>query len=110
MESASRAQLIFNNMLQNSALAIKRTARLYNMGMLNLSRSVDEPLDDGSCALVGTQCSVSEELGVGVYIGTAGGVLASCDEANGASNQLISRGQAFDTFVFFSWPSYDDTT
>lgn len=38
-ESAYRAQLMINDMLQNAAMAIKRTSQLYTMGQWAAIRS-----------------------------------------------------------------------
>eukprot|EP00667_Euglena_gracilis_P027442 EG_transcript_33892 len=73
IESASRAQIIFNNMMQNRILALKRQVRLYEWGAYTLNRSKDEPQNDGSCTLLGLMCAASTEVGSNVLMGTAAG-------------------------------------
>eukprot|EP00667_Euglena_gracilis_P021342 EG_transcript_23338 len=105
-ESALRAQLLFNDMMQNAAMGIKRTAQLYDMGMANLSRPAEQPLDDGSCTLMGALCYAGAELGVGLYVGTAGGAMVSCYPTTRASNNVVRRGAAADNYTTLYFPPF----
>eukprot|EP00667_Euglena_gracilis_P021682 EG_transcript_23843 len=104
-ESARRAQLLFNDMLQTAAMGIKRTAQLYDMGMVNLSRPMDQPLDDGSCTLMGALCYARAELGVSLYVGTAAGAMVEC-YPDMAANYLVRRGAAVDTYIVPEFPPF----
>eukprot|EP00667_Euglena_gracilis_P001806 EG_transcript_1808 len=108
-ESALRAKLIFNDLIQNAATAIKRTADLYAMGMVNLSRPMEAPLDDGSCTLMGSLCFAGYEMGVDLYIGTAGGPSISCYLSSSASNRLVQRGPTADNYTIVNFVPYIPT-
>eukprot|EP00668_Euglena_longa_P028282 GGOE01035476.1.p1 GENE.GGOE01035476.1~~GGOE01035476.1.p1 ORF type:complete len:1062 (+),score=255.96 GGOE01035476.1:261-3188(+) len=108
-ESAQRAQLIFSNMLENCILAIQRPSRLFQLGMLNLTRPLDQPMDDGTCTLVGALCSASAELGVSVYVGTYTGSTSSCDVTDVADTLVVHRGAVSDNYTFFDWAPYNDS-
>eukprot|EP00667_Euglena_gracilis_P002143 EG_transcript_2142 len=105
-ESALRAQLVFNDMLQSNAMALKRTAQLYDMGLLNLSRPVDQPFDDGSCTLMGSLCYPAAELSVALYLGTAGGARLACNTTGWATNQLLVRGDVNDMYSYLDFVPY----
>eukprot|EP00667_Euglena_gracilis_P013681 EG_transcript_14133 len=106
MEAALRVQLVFGEMLQSSAMAIKRTAQLYDFGMLNLSRTVDQPLDDGTCTLMAALCTASAEFGLTLYAGTAGGAKVKCNASDIVSNLVVDWGASADTFIYSYFPPY----
>eukprot|EP00667_Euglena_gracilis_P001096 EG_transcript_1095 len=82
--SASQAQAAFHNMMEASIQAIQRQAQLYQWGMLNLSRTPDQPLDDGTCTMLGELCSTSAEVNREILIGTAAGNYVDCSQASRA--------------------------
>eukprot|EP00667_Euglena_gracilis_P005620 EG_transcript_5660 len=105
-ESASRVQAIFSSMLQDRIYAIQRQARQYELGLLSFGRLADEPLDDGSCVLLGSLCSASDELQNNMYIGTAAGNMMYCDVKDVSYALMIRRGSTADQYSFLSWPPY----
>eukprot|EP00667_Euglena_gracilis_P002777 EG_transcript_2783 len=105
-ESASRTQTIFSSMLQDRILALQRQARLYEMGLLDVSRRADQPLDDGSCTLLGLLCATSAELQRDMFIGTASGDMMLCDVTNVSYAMYKRKGAGSETVIFYQWPPY----
>eukprot|EP00667_Euglena_gracilis_P001511 EG_transcript_1513 len=105
-EAASRTQSTFSNLLQDRVYAIQRQARMYEMGVLNLSRRADQPFDDGSCTLLGLLCAASIEISNNAYVGTEGGNMMLCDVTDVAYALRIYRGTTADQVQFLQWPPY----
>eukprot|EP00667_Euglena_gracilis_P006233 EG_transcript_6281 len=109
IESASRTQTSFNNMMQNRLYSLQRQARLYKWGMLNLTRPRELPQDDGSCTLLGLMCSFSAEVNSNVFIGTASGGFAFCDVTDIAYSAQVFRGDTADQALLPLYPPFMDT-
>eukprot|EP00667_Euglena_gracilis_P004125 EG_transcript_4142 len=105
-ESASRAETMFSGMLEERITALQRQARLYDLGLMNLSRRADQPLDEATCTLLGTLCVSSAEMRQNVYIGTANGDDVFCDVAGVAAILFKQAGPASDTVIFYQWAPY----
>eukprot|EP00667_Euglena_gracilis_P000794 EG_transcript_794 len=108
-ESASRMQAVFAGMIQDRVAAIQRQARMYEMGVLNLSRRPDQPFDDASCSVLGLLCAASAELKANVYIGTELGSMQLCDISDpltGAYAMRKRRGATADLVTMYEWPPY----
>eukprot|EP00668_Euglena_longa_P026819 GGOE01033541.1.p1 GENE.GGOE01033541.1~~GGOE01033541.1.p1 ORF type:complete len:1010 (+),score=259.64 GGOE01033541.1:275-3031(+) len=108
-ESAFRAQSSFSNMLQNRIYSLKRQTRMYQWGLLNVSRPKDLPQDEGSCTLLGVMCSFATEVNSNVFVGTYGGNFAFCDVTDVAYSDMLYRGSTADQFYLPVWPPYIDT-
>eukprot|EP00667_Euglena_gracilis_P002512 EG_transcript_2511 len=108
-ESASRTQASFNNMMQNRIYSLQRQARLYQWGMLNLSRPRERPQDEGSCSLLGVMCSFSLEVNSNVFIGTASGGFEFCDVTDVAYSVMVYRGATAEQVYLPVWPPFIDT-
>eukprot|EP00667_Euglena_gracilis_P001414 EG_transcript_1414 len=106
MESASRAQIVFNNMMQNRIQAIKRQVQLYEWGAFNLNRSKDQPQDDSSCTLLGLMCTASAEVGSNVLMGTLNGNFVYCDVTDISYSVMWYRGATADQAYLPVWPPY----
>eukprot|EP00667_Euglena_gracilis_P006215 EG_transcript_6262 len=109
VESASRTQASFNSMIQSRIDSLQRQARLYQWGLLNLSRTRDSPQDEGSCALLGVMCSFAMEVNSNVFIGSASGNFAFCDVTDIAYSVMIYRGATADQVYLPVWPPFIDT-
>eukprot|EP00667_Euglena_gracilis_P001528 EG_transcript_1527 len=107
-ESASRTQASFSNLLQDRIFSLQRQARLYEWGVLNLSRYKDQPLDDGTCTLLGLLCTASREVQRNVYLGTARGNMVFCDVTDIAYSLMVAHGPGADTVIMPNWPPYVD--
>eukprot|EP00667_Euglena_gracilis_P001184 EG_transcript_1185 len=106
LESASRTQDAFHSTLRDSILAIQMVPRLYDLGLLDFSRLPDQPIDEGSCTVMASLCTISAELGVNVYIGSAGGTSIWCDVNEQAYQLSIRRGTTADNVTFIRWPPF----
>eukprot|EP00667_Euglena_gracilis_P000972 EG_transcript_972 len=110
VESATRAQLVFSDMLQDAALAVRRTAQLHDMAMLNVSWPMDQAPDDGICTLMGSICIAGADAGDSLYVGTATGAKVNCNPTGKASNLLLSRGVTADNYTYVYFPAYNAST
>eukprot|EP00667_Euglena_gracilis_P003215 EG_transcript_3226 len=106
MEAASRTQTTFYNLLQGRILTIQRQARLYELGLLNLSVRADQPMDDGSCTLLGSLCAASAEIHNDIYIATEEGSMMLCDVSEVAYTLTVQRGVTEDTYRWANWPPF----
>eukprot|EP00667_Euglena_gracilis_P004260 EG_transcript_4282 len=106
-ESASRTQSMFSSMLQERILAIQRQARLYDLGLMDLSRRADQPLDNATCNLLGVLCAASAELQQNIYLGAENGDDLLCD-MNSVAAILYKQpaGPGAENAIFYQWPPY----
>lgn len=62
-------------MVGDAALDVCRCSwsqRAAGLGLLNLSVRADQPMDDGSCTLLGSLCAASAEIHNDIYIDQRG--------------------------------------
>eukprot|EP00667_Euglena_gracilis_P004288 EG_transcript_4307 len=106
MESAARVQTIFGDMIQERITALQRQARLYSLGLMNLSQGADQPPDDATCTLLGMLCVASEEMQKIIYIGNAKGGHVTCDVTSVAAVLSKHPQPSSDTVIFYQWTPY----
>eukprot|EP00667_Euglena_gracilis_P021078 EG_transcript_22972 len=109
IESASQTQTYFQQMLQGRITAVQRQAQLYEMGMLNFSRRAEDPLDEGTCILLGSLCAASEEINRNLFIGMASGNIVHCDVTLLAYTRMLRRGATSDLLTLMQWPPFDNS-
>eukprot|EP00668_Euglena_longa_P001609 GGOE01001900.1.p1 GENE.GGOE01001900.1~~GGOE01001900.1.p1 ORF type:complete len:983 (-),score=271.08 GGOE01001900.1:731-3679(-) len=107
-EAAFKVQSAFGQLLHERILAIKRIAKLYEAGLINVDRSPDQNITAKDCSFLAMMCEASDELNYKGYIftGLATGAIMTCNVEKAALLLTSKSNGTHLTYGAFSWTAY----
>eukprot|EP00668_Euglena_longa_P003661 GGOE01004296.1.p1 GENE.GGOE01004296.1~~GGOE01004296.1.p1 ORF type:complete len:1026 (+),score=257.57 GGOE01004296.1:165-3080(+) len=108
LEAASQVQSSFNGHVQERILAMKRTAYLFEAGLMDFHHAPDRNITAKDCSLLAMICEASDELNTegAIYTGLATESIFSCSVKESAQLVLSTSNATHLTQGVFIWAAY----